>query len=585
MSFREAFQLLNIKKSFFIRLFALYVLILLFSLSVLLLIWNNNINDTATTLSAANIKDVCNILNSHFADDMGTFYECMNTVAKNEVTTDFLKEPSMENALRLRAYLDDACSLASGDIKGIAVMTEENLAFGGYAYFAPDYAETDWYQTLFDSDGTNILFNRSSPSSTKISIGKRLRSRGYTPLSEYDGVIVLELESSFILDLLIIQAVNGVLRTVILDEDEHVLFSNNRVSNGEYIEDIISVSEYRTIDSVLRPVRLSGKKYMMISQELKSTPGWINITYLPQEYLYGDYEDSLIFALTCVTLIFLFAVLLSFVIICIWATKLNKLYYYIEHINLLHPEPGKAPASTESGDEIDNIHRKVNQMVDTMIGQIETISGLEKKKHNYEIQVLKAQINPHLIYNTLNVIQTLAKLQKNERIANISGSLSKLLHYSVANTDALVPLEDELQHTRSYLDIMQNKFLNDISLFMTIEEDVKECRLLKMTLQPFVENSIKHGFSDAPGNYIMIRAYRCDEDVLIKITDNGKGIPEEKLATLLTDSPAGETHLGLKNVDRRLKLTFGENYGIEVISLPNVQTTILINIPYIREEN
>lgn len=162
--------------------------------------------------------------------------------------------------------------------------------------------------------------------------------------------------------------------------------------------------------------------------------------------------------------------------------------------------------------------------------------------------------------------------------------IARSLNTTLFNTDKLVSLSSELQHAQSYLDIMQNKFLNDISLFFTIEDELMDCRLLKMTLQPFIENSIKHGFSDVPGNYIMIKAYCCDEDVLIKITDNGKGIPEKKLQMLLTDFPDEEVHLGLKNVDRRLKLTLGEKYGIEILSVPNVQTTVLINIPYIMEE-
>lgn len=585
----ESFSVPNIKRSVFVRLFVLYLLILLLSLSAVIFIWSRNISDTVNTLSASNIQDVFCIANSNFSGDLNSLYATIDTIANNDVTVNYLSRPDEYNRKQLRSYLDNCYSMLSQNVKGIALMTESDLVFGGYAYFTPKYKEHDWYQQLTESDGSHILFNRCDADSadkqslskySKLSIGKALLKNGETI-----GVIVCEINNSFILNLYGISTINNSLRTVILDEQKHVLFSSNREFEGEYVENIIVVSEYHNYNNVLHTVTLNNQKYTMISQKLGATPGWINITYLPQEYLYRDYKESLAFAVTCISLIFLAVVLLSYVMLCFWKNKLGKLCCYISNIDITVPSSTRLPKRSRHKDEIDHIYVSVEKMANIMISQLNTISQLEKKKHSYEIQALKAQINPHLIYNTLNVIQTLAKLQKNERISHISDSLSELLHYSVTNTEELVPLSSELQHVQSYLDIMQNKFLNDISLFFTIEEDLTNCLLLKMTLQPFIENSIKHGFTDVAGNYIMIKAYRCDEDVLIKITDNGRGIPKEKLKKLLNDSQDNEVHLGLKNVDRRLKLTFGKKYGLEILSVQNVQTTILINIPYIREEH
>lgn len=573
---------LSLKRSFFFRLFIIFMFILLLTLSSIILIWNNNIRETASRLSSSNIRDVFNIANSNFTSDLEGLYSSVNTISNNEITINYLKNPNAENAEKLRTYLDNCYSMNPDDIQGIAVMTEEGYVTGGYAYFTHNYKNLDWYHYLLTTDGACILFNHSDAEGRfiKIAIGKALIINGRT-----QGLLVCELDNSAILELFSIGTINNSLRTVILDENENVLFSNNREYAGEYIEDIVLASEYQQYNNILRTVTLNNQNYLMISQKINSTPGWINITYLPADYLYQDYKESLAFTLKYAFIIIVVSVILSFAIFLVWSKKLNKLCTYIEHIDINKPVTTDYHSILSKGDEIDSIYTKVNAMVNVMIVQLNTISQLEKKKHNYEIQVLRSQINPHLIYNTLNAIQTLAKIQKNTRIDNIAGSLSNLLRYSTTDIGKPVTLSSEIRYVQAYLEIMQNKFLNDIELVYTIEEDLMECRILKMLLQPIVENSIKHGFTDMPGNCIMIKAYRNNNNILIKIIDNGKGIPENKLEILLKDYPEQEEHLGLKNVDRRIKLAYGEQYGLNIFSVPLVQTTVLINIPYILEED
>ena len=219
--------------------------------------------------------------------------------------------------------------------------------------------------------------------------------------------------------------------------------------------------------------------------------------------------------------------------------------------------------------------------IDAVLEQLKSINNLEEKKRVDEIQILKAQINPHMIYNTLNVIQTSAEYQKNTTISEISKSLAMLLRYSVTDTDKLVLLEKEFEYLKGYMTLMQHKFVNDIHLEIMADDSVLNCMTLKMLLQPIVENSLKHGFTDKPGQFILIKAYRSDNKVLIKITDNGVGIAPDKLKNLLHPDSGNTSHLGLNNVNRRIKLTFGSEYGISISSIPFVQTSVMIEIPYI----
>ena len=127
------------KRSFIVRLFVLYLLILLLSLSSLILIWSGNIANTINELSSSNIKDVFNIANSNFENSLNDLYSVMNTIESNELTLAYLKTPNRDNAKKLRSYIDELCLLLSSNIQGIALMTNSDYVYGGYSYFTPKY--------------------------------------------------------------------------------------------------------------------------------------------------------------------------------------------------------------------------------------------------------------------------------------------------------------------------------------------------------------------------------------------------------------------------------------------------------------
>lgn len=573
---KKLIQVLSFRKSVFFRLFAFHILILLLALGTILSIWIQNITQTAETLSSSNITDVFSIVNSSFTYKLDTLYAYMDIIALNDATQEYLDNPCTETSRALREYLDTLYFMMSDDIQGFAVMNNSSLSFGGYAYFTPHYKEYDWYSQLLNSDGSCTLFSRSGT----LSIGKSLKQHGQTV-----GILICELNKSFLNNIFGIRTVDGALRTIILDENENVIYSNHRVAEGEDIREIIETSGYRENDNILLTVTMNGKNYKMISHSLNSTPvGWVNITYLPQDYVYRNYNDSLQLAMTCVTFTVLVSVIFSYIIIVFWKNRLNKLYKDIEQIDFNQIPSLLIRRQHTRGDEIDHIYDKIYQMTEMIATQVNTISRLEEKKHHYEIQILKNQINPHLIYNTLNTIQTLAKMQKNTRIDHIAGSLSHLLLYSTVDLGKPVPLNEELEHVRAYVDIMQNKFLNDIELQLMIDPELQDCMVLKVLLQPIVENSIKHGFRDTAGNYILIKAYRDEDNVILKVIDNGKGIEKERADNILIETPENTKHLGLQNINRRIKLFYGDAFGLQIISIPKVQTTIILTIPYLSAE-
>ena len=331
----------------------------------------------------------------------------------------------------------------------------------------------------------------------------------------------------------------------------------------------------------LSTTSIGGDEYFIMAKKFSSSPNWLNITYCPTKQLYTSYRQMLRLLMTIMIFVILITVLLLTLTFSSTKKSFKQLSDHIETIDLNNINEIKNFTPSANDSEIVMISDKINQLVDTISEQLKSINNLEEKKRVDEIQILKAQINPHMIYNTLNVIQTSAEYQKNTTISEISKSLAMLLRYSVTDTDKLVLLEKEFEYLKGYMTLMQHKFVNDIHLEIMADDSVLNCMTLKMLLQPVVENSLKHGFTDKPGQFILIKAYRSDNKVFIKITDNGVGIAPDKLKNLLHPDSGNTSHLGLNNVNRRIKLTFGSEYGISISSIPFVQTSVMIEIPYI----
>lgn len=206
------------------------------------------------------------------------------------------------------------------------------------------------------------------------------------------------------------------------------------------------------------------------------------------------------------------------------------------------------------------------------------------------LATLQSQINPHFLYNTLECIRGMALLEEKEEIADIAWSLSRFFRYGISVKSNIVMLREELENVCNYAKIQNYRFRNRFVLQMEKEEELMDTMLPKLTLQPVVENAILHGLQDTlQGGIIDIQIRRVGQDVCIVISDNGCGMTPEKLAELSHKTLYGETEkgeegthtgIGLHNVDRRLKLYFGQEYGISIYSCEQLGTDVELRVPY-----
>ena len=234
--------------------------------------------------------------------------------------------------------------------------------------------------------------------------------------------------------------------------------------------------------------------------------------------------------------------------------------------------------------EIQHLGKSVQDMKYRIKGLMQDIVTEHEEKRKSEFDSLQAQINPHFLYNTLDIIVWQIENEKQSEAVHTVTALARFFRLSLGKGKNIVTVKAEIDHVKNYLMIQHMRFKNKFDYEFEIAEDVLELSSLKLMLQPMVENAIYHGmeFMDGDG-LIKIKAWREADELYLSVTDNGLGMTEDKVAMVLagkSNSGNGRgSGIGVKNVNERIKLYFGEDYGLKIDSEPDVGTTIIIHLP------
>ena len=252
-----------------------------------------------------------------------------------------------------------------------------------------------------------------------------------------------------------------------------------------------------------------------------------------------------------------------------------------------------APDRTvEWNNELGDIGRGINQLAENVDSLMTRRVEDERRKQELEYRMLQNEVNPHFIYNTLNSIRWMATIQHAPGIAEMVTAFARLTKSISKGTQKLVPLQEELALLNDYFTIQQYRYGGDLEIEVSrIESETlcQDCLIPRFTLQPLVENAIFHGLEPKGGHGSVLLDISTDPDtgdVLLRITDDGVGMPPEVVAHLLDEPAEGAEkaekfrHVGLWNVNRRIRYSFGEGYGLTIESEEDVGTEVTIRLPY-----
>ena len=233
----------------------------------------------------------------------------------------------------------------------------------------------------------------------------------------------------------------------------------------------------------------------------------------------------------------------------------------------------------------------VEEVIELLTEKIHKRYGDLLATKQMEYSILQSQINPHFLYNTLEAIRSQAVIDRYDNLAEMVETLSRYYRYCVSNKKNFVLLEEELKNIQNYFKIQQFRFEGRFQLALSVmDQTLYKAVIPKMTLQPLVENAVFHGLEQKKqGGIVQIKIYRSDTDIHIFVSDNGCGMPFEKVVEInhsmihkqdLIQNHSGRTGIAMVNVNSRIKMQYGEEYGVRVYSTEGMGTDVEVSLPY-----
>ena len=255
-------------------------------------------------------------------------------------------------------------------------------------------------------------------------------------------------------------------------------------------------------------------------------------------------------------------------------------------------EEGKEPHIYIGGsEEIRHLGKSIQESYKQNLSLMKRVVWEQNERRKSELDVLQSQINPHFLYNTLDSITWMIEGEKNEEAAFMITQLAKLFRISLSKGHTIISIRDELQHAQSYMNIQKIRYKNKFEVVFDIDPEILDHCVVKLVLQPILENAINYGIREMDGcGIINVCGKKVGDRIILSVSDNGMGIPDDEIGFLLKDTNRIRKRgsgVGLVNVNNRIKILFGGQYGLYIESELDEGTTVYINIPAIEytEEN
>lgn len=479
----------------------------------------------------------------------------------------------------------------SDDIEGIYIYSGPDSYSVGSEKVIKKNDDAQWYKDLLKSEGEvrwintrheNITIMTGNLDKYYFSLGRKLVD--IFTLEEL-GILLIDVDESKLEDSYRNQILASDVEAFICDSEGNIISHTDKKMIGKNISFNPYISEVlNSKDSYGKLSYKNSSKDVMLIYSTCSITGWKLINVIPSSYLYQEINRIR----NIVVIIGLALIIFTFLIALILSQKLTQPMMSLMK-KMKEAENGNLDVkiNIEKVDEIGQLSLGFNHMIYKIKTLVEKIVEEEKLKKKIELEALHAQINPHFLYNTLNSIKWMAKMQGAKNISMTITALVKLLRISINLSSDMIFLKEEIEYVENYVLIQKMRFNEQFEICYYIGEECTECKIPKLILQPIVENSIVHAYNeeDKVCMKIEIKAYRDAGDLIIEVVDNGTGIEEDVLKSIFNNKNVSRfSTVGLNNVNERIKLYFGENYGIRISSEMNKGTCVKIILPYIKYE-
>lgn len=520
---------------------------------------------------------------------LDTVETTIDSLKYSDTVASYFEEPNEGNKTRAIQYLDSLL-VNREDIINIALIRPNGniITNDFYARIKDDvdFTSEPYYLSALMQEGMQV----SSSHVQNIILGQyqwvvscssdfRLRDSDSS-----DGVILVDLNFNLIKDMVSRIAIGDRGYIFIIDKNGDIVYHPKRdlIYSGLRTEDMEGILNSQT--SVFRD-NVDGEEVDYIITESEDSD-WLVVgkVFVDDANIYRQTLRNYFATMIVVSLVI--AVILGILLAGSILSPVKKLL-----AGIFTFQSGQLDVSVhvESENELGILTRSFNQMTKRIKALVEENKRSERNKRKSELDALQAQINPHFLYNTLDSIVWMGEAGKNDEVVKMTSSLAKLFRISISKGQEYIPLRQEIEHVKSYLTIQQMRYGDKLSYSIDVDERLMNVRIIKILLQPIVENAIYHGIKKLPGEgLIEIRVTQephidGEKDYMhIEIEDNGMGMNHETVKRLLTGEINPESRgsgVGVHNVDQRIKLYYGESYGLDIQSEEFEGTIITLRLP------
>lgn len=357
---------------------------------------------------------------------------------------------------------------------------------------------------------------------------------------------------------------------IVADKDGNVLYNKTGLTELKLSDDNKKDTS-QTADKLLRKISQTCTWTQTESEE----NDWVFYFYKSQDAISGSVRRLLLEEIPLIIACGFIILFLGLSFSRIFTRKIEELTKNMDQVNHGSRE---VTVSSDSEDEVGILINSFHNMMDEINRLIDEVYVNKIALKEYELKALQAQINPHFLYNTLSMMNWMAIRSNQMEISKVTLALSTFYRTALSKGEDVVTVENCIQNMQAYLEIQLTMHDNNFTVDWDIDPTIKNEKMPKLLLQPVVENAIEHGIDEKEdGDKKLFLSFRGNgDDVEITVRDNGMGMPQEKAETLVTYQAKG---YGLKNVNDRIRLLYGEKYGIQIFSAPDEGTTVVMRFP------
>mgnify|MGYP000927466263 FL=1 len=522
--------------------------------------------------------------------------ELLNILKKSDATyyidpkyADIYREDKLKNFLfmlnNLRTEIDGVFIYSNDgrvyhNIKGKGIVGASNY---NSKY---DYKKSFWYKRAKEANGKSIIIETHKqeqvlPGDMEVfSVAKIIKDINY---GNEIGTILIDVNLSNIERICKKVIYNEREQIIIVAESGNAIFSTLQNEKSDIVRQLYNRVKDSEHGSFLE---FFLNEEHLVTYTTSQYSAWKVIRFVPITQLLNATQFIKKSTFTVIALFMLFSIILLFVIL----NKITSPVYKLrEQMKLVEEGELNVSVDVGSNNEIGQLSDSFNKMVSKLRDLVHRVYEVQLQKKEAQLIALQSQINPHFLYNTLDSIHMMAEINQDFEVSKMVTTLAKLLRYSIKSGSDFVKVCDEVEHVRNYVAIQQVRYENTFKFFTEISEDIDQYLILKLVLQPLVENCIYHGLKYKKDNsFILISAEKANDLITVKVIDNGKGMTEERLSYVRRildnhDRSMTQESIGISNVNNRIKTYFGEKFGLEIYSSLDVGTEVRLLIPAVKD--